>query len=164
MSNLLEDFLLLAAGGIVGLATGVALCSEDEEDEGEEKAAIDPVCCDVDAVREAAHRALASCRTEEERDAVRAQIHQSIDALQEDLDRYRAQAATAGEEAVAEEVTGASEAFATFETDLGARPAPEESVVDANVQTFQKLVTDIQASLGEMLEEKRSAISPHACS
>lgn len=152
MSNLLEDFLLLAAGGVVGLAAGVALCSDDDDDdEEEEKTIVDPVCYNVDAVRKAARQALASCGTEEERDAVREKIRQSMDALQADLDRYRAQAVTTAGEADVEEASDA------FETDLTARPAPDESIVDANVQAFQKLVTDIQSSLGEVFEGTRPA-------
>ena len=88
MNNIVEDFLLLAVGGVAGLAAGAALCSDDDDEEEElveETTERDSVERLLLPIRSAARSAIASCKTEEERDAVAEEIRQSVTQLQEKL-------------------------------------------------------------------------------
>lgn len=88
MNNIVEDFLLLAVGGVAGLAAGAALCSDDDDEEEEaveETSETDSVERLILPIRAAARSAIASCKTEEERNAVAEEIHQSVTQLQEKL-------------------------------------------------------------------------------
>lgn len=84
-----KNGLLLAAGGAVGLVAGVLLCETDFEDEQDGQDATqskeDAVQALVARVRCEAIAAMEECETDEEREAVYAQVRQSIQETQEML-------------------------------------------------------------------------------
>ena len=141
MNNLLEDFLLLAAGGVVGLAAGVALSSEEEDYEEEDMPVAEDASLDdlLQSITSAASSALASCKTDEEREAVRTSIRQSLETLQANLaERHEATAVEASTDTAAHAMPVAAET----------RPAPGKSFVNADAQAVQQLIE----KLGKTIE------------
>lgn len=91
-SNILEDAMLLAAGGVVGLIVSAVVASEDEGEQASEmqKESGQSIEAMFAALREEAELAIANCETEEERTAVCNRIQQSIQQLQEHLANHGA--------------------------------------------------------------------------
>ena len=153
MSNsILEDALLLAAGGIVGLIAGAALMSDDEEDGDEEKAervapkatrsSIEEL---IASLKNEAQQALVNCETDEEREEVSASIRQSIEGLQAVLAKRTATAKAAETEAEA------SDRFVELGKD--GQPQPDESFAPKPAQRFKDLAAKLEQALDETLAD-----------
>lgn len=83
-TNIFEDAMLLAAGGVIGLIASAVM--EDEEKKEEKPMGDGKTIEEMFAsLQEEAQQAIASCETEEEREAVRAHILQSVQKMQENL-------------------------------------------------------------------------------
>ena len=152
MSNsILEDALLLAAGGIVGLIAGAALMSDDEEDGDEEKAervapkatrsSIEEL---IASLKNEAQQALVNCETDEEREEVSASIRKSIEGLQAVLAKRTAAKATETE-------AEASDRFVELGKD--GQPQPDESFAPKPAQRFQDLAAKLEQALDETLAD-----------
>ncbi len=140
MNNMFEDFLLLAVGGIVGLAAGAALASDDDDEDEETDAAAEPVDKILNSVRDAAGAALANCETDEEREEVRREIRQAIENLKESLAAHSAVTAEA-EEVDAEVVD--------VDTDTKEKPSGKND----NMYTLRQLMEKLNAMLDETMTD-----------
>ena len=91
-----KNGLLLATGGIIGLCVAAALEADDDDSERSDGLRdVDGIAVLGEKLRREAEWAMEECTSDEERDAVYAEIKTSIGALQEKL-------AERGEEIIAE--------------------------------------------------------------
>ena len=127
-----KNGLLLATGGIIGLCVAAAIEADDDgaERSAEGRRDVDGIAVLGEKLRREAEWAMEECTSDEERDAVYAEIKTSIGALQEKL-------AERGEEIIAE-----------LEAQFAEEGEEEDRVCEQPVQT--KCVQNIREVLDEL--------------
>lgn len=84
-----KNGLFLAAGGAIGLIAGTllseAIMEDDYDDDSDEAPELDGIKILTAKIRREAEAAMASCKSDAERDAVYAQIKESVQTMQERL-------------------------------------------------------------------------------
>ncbi len=129
----IRNGLLLAAGGFIGLLAGCALMDDDRAVRHSDKG--DGMELLIGDIRREAEAALAACETEEEREAVYAQIRDSVEKLREELQ-------TKGDALITELQEGA----------LTVNAAAGEPSANDHVQAIRDTLQKVSQSLDETLE------------
>ena len=129
-----KNGLLLATGGIIGLCVAAAIEADDDDAERSSEGLrdVDGIAVLGEKLRREAEWAIEECTSDEERDAVYAEIKTSIGALQEKL-------AERGAEIIAE-----------LEAQFAEEGKEEERVCEQPVQT--KCVQNIREVLDELAQ------------
>ena len=154
-----KNGLLLAAGGVAGLALAAWLESEGKSDgwdydEEMERAKVKAFKADgmkilVEKVKSEAEWAMEECTTDEEREAVYAEVEESIKKLQDSL-------AKRGEKIIAELKAQVAK---TQMADEDGEESTESSKDDA-VRHFKSSMDDLTKSLDETLASLRPEPNP----
>ena len=140
-----KNGLLLAAGGFIGLCVAAALEADDGVERGSEGLRdVDGIALLGEKLRREAEWAMEECTSDEERDAVYAEIKTSIGALQEKL-------AERGEEIIAE--LEAQFAEGRDEAD----PMNEPLVQKKCVQNIRELLDELAQFMDKTLKELQPA-------
>lgn len=159
-NSILEDVLLLAAGGIIGLVAGASIMSDEPEDEEDEPVELEDKGVNeiFAALNDEVRQAMESCETEEERTEVRERILQSIRQLQDDLSKGKAQETVK----ISEEDDEMKEVSAFVNLGAGEMPKPEESFVDQRVRGVQRMLSQLSESLDPSRTDARVTNPPSA--
>ena len=158
-----QNGLLLAAGGIAGLALAAWLESEgksdrwdcDEEMERERAKALraDGMKILVEKVRREAEWAMEECTTDEEREAVYAEVEESIRKLQASLDKR-------GKKIIADLKAQLVEAQLNEEYDASDNEELEGGDKKAAVRHFKSTIEDLTKSLDDTLASLKPDPNP----
>lgn len=150
-----KNGLLLATGGIIGLCVAAALEADNDESERSEGLRdVDGIAVLGEKLRREAEWAMEECTSDEERDAVYAELKASIGALQEKLGQR-------GAEIIAE----LEAQFEEKDEDVAPHPVPITSA--ERTQSIRAAVDELAQSLDETLkglQAKKFEISGAAAS
>ena len=137
--TLWKNGLLLAAGGLVGLALAAILDDTDEQPKA--KSEVDAMELLVEEIRSEAEWAMEECTTDEEREMVYMQVKDSVKRFQDVLQEK-------GEEIIADLREQAAEAPSKEEV---------EASVESRVQEFKKKMDGLTDTLNQTLSDLEPA-------
>ena len=159
MSDWWKNGLLVAAGGVAGLALAAWLESEDKSDhwdydEEVERVKVKALKSDgmkilVEKVKSEAEWAMEECATDEEREAVYAEVEETVKKLQAKLAKH-------GEKIIESLKAQATEAQMTDEEDSGFMENGQEKAV----RNFKSKMEDLTKSLDETLASIKPETAP----
>lgn len=159
MSDWWKNGLFVAAGGVAGLALAAWLESEDKSDhwdydEEVERAKVKALKSDgmkilVEKVKSEAEWAMEECATDEEREAVYAEVEETVKKLQAKLAKH-------GEKIIESLKAQATEAQMTDEEESGFMENGQEKAV----RNFKSKVEDFTKSLDETLASIKPETAP----
>ncbi|MSU09932.1 hypothetical protein FYJ84_13230 [Veillonellaceae bacterium WCA-693-APC-5D-A] len=159
MSDWWKNGLLVAAGGVAGLALAAWLESEDKSDywdydEEVERAKVKALKSDgmkilVEKVKSEAEWAMEECATDEEREAVYAEVEETVKKLQAKLAKH-------GEKIIESLKAQATEAQMTDEEESGFMENGQEKAV----RNFKSKMEDLTKSLDETLASIKPETAP----
>ena len=158
-----KNGLLLAAGGVAGLALAAWLESEGKSDrwdydEEMERAKVKALKADgmkilVEKVKSEAEWAMEECTTDEEREAVYAEVEESIRKLQASL-------AKRGEKIIADLKAQVAEARITEEEDAVDNEDATENGKEDAVRHFKSTMEDLTKSLDDTMASLKPEPNP----
>lgn len=159
MSDWWKNGLLVAAGGVAGLALAAWLESEDKSDhwdydEEVERVKVKALKSDgmkilVEKVKSEAEWAMEECATDEEREAVYAEVEETVKKLQAKLAKH-------GEKIIESLKAQATEAQMTDEEESGFMENGQEKAV----RNFKSKMEDLTKSLDETLASIKPETAP----
>lgn len=159
MSDWWKNGLLVAAGGVAGLALATWLESEDKSDhwdydEEVERVKVKALKSDgmkilVEKVKSEAEWAMEECATDEEREAVYAEVEETVKKLQAKLAKH-------GEKIIESLKAQATEAQMTDEEESGFMENGQEKAV----RNFKSKMEDLTKSLDETLASIKPETAP----